>query len=249
MISRYINTLYRKWITPVLITLIPIASTAETQISVYHLQGLHTEQHNGAYDKIILTIKQRGVDLSLRFAPIVRAKHLFQNNQINCLCPADAADWFYPFPTVQTLPLNYAKAFIFTREEDPVISTPEQLKGLKIGVRTGMNFGDRFDGYKHTIKLDIEEVRDIELNYKKLLAGRIDAFMAYTPDIWNLLGQKDLSKLSYDKNNPFYVHPESIVCHDTPENRVFIKQFNHELSQLKQQGTLKELLGISYTLD
>ena len=222
---------------------------AQTQISVYHLQGLHTQNQDGAYDQLMQAMRKRGIANSLKFSPIVRAKHLFNTGKIDCLCPADAADWFYPFATVQSEPINYAKAFIFTRKQDPVISSISQLKGLAIGVRTGMNFNDGFEEIKNDINFDIEEVRDIELNYKKLMAGRIDAFVAYAPDIWNTLTEEQSNTLAFDRSKPFFVHPESVVCHDTPENQVFIKQFNHELNTLKAQGELKRILGKSYTLE
>jgi hypothetical protein len=226
------------WLAPCLAT---------PQIAVYHLEGLHNQQQSGSYDTLILKVKDLGVDLNLQFSPILRAKHSFNNNEIDCISPADSSGDPYPFPTVQTSPINMAKAYIFRRKGDSIIGDPMQLAGLKVGIRTGMNFGNDFEKIKKLVHIEL--VRDIELNYKKLMAKRIDAFVAYTPDIWNLLGSHELPTLVYDKNHPLLIHPESIVCHDSPENRDFITQFDQALIALIKDGVVKEILGISYGLD
>ena len=214
-------------------------------IGTYHLEGLHTSLQSGAYDKVFLKIKEQGVGFTFQFSPIIRAKHNFNNKAINCLSPSDASDSFFPFPTVQSTPINYAKAYIFSRKGEPVINKVEDLHGKKVGIRTGMNFNKELA--EHDVEFEIEYVRDIALNYKKLMAKRIDAFIAYTPDIWNLIGSRELADLTYEHKLSLLTHPESVVCHDTPSNRAFIKQFDYELNKLIQQGKLEELLGISYT--
>lgn len=217
---------------------------SQPTVAVYHLEGLHTAQTDGAYDKVLKKIKAQGVDFSLHFSPIIRAKHNFKNKIDDCLCPSDASGSFFPFPTVQSTPINYAKAYIFTRKNEPAISNIQELEGKKIGVRKGM-FVD--ESFAQEVQFEIEQVRDLELNYKKLQAKRIDAFVAYTPDIWNLLGDRELANLNYDSKLSLFTHAESMVCHDTPANRAFIKQFDHELNTLIKQGQIEKILGISYT--
>ena len=218
---------------------------AETSVVVYDIKGLHHADHSGSYDKILLKAKDLGVGVKLLHAPIIRAKHLFRSKQLNCISPTDGSTDPFPFATIQSLPLNLAKAYIFSKQGGPVYSDLKELKGLNIGVRKGLEFGGKLDQYP----LNIEPVWDTEQNYKKLLSGRIDAFIAYVPDLWGYFGSQHIPQLAYNKSKPILVYQESVACHDTPENRAFIKQLNTALQQLQQQGVIKDLLGFAYNLD
>ena len=218
---------------------------AEIAVVAYDIEGLHHDDHSGSYDKILLKTQDLGVRFKLIHTPIIRAKHLFRTQQLNCISPSDGSEDPFPFPTVQSTPLNLAKAYIFRKQGDTVISDLTALKGLNVGVRKGLEFGGKLVPYE----LQLEPVWDTEQNYKKLLSGRIDAFIAYVPDIWGYFDSKELPQLAYDKTKPIVIYRESVVCHDTPENRAFIKQLNSALTQLDKQGFIKELLGFAYNLD
>ena len=236
----------RWWLIPIGLIL-PLLSLGQTLIQTYDLKGLHNTARTGHYDKVMHLIQQQGVPLSLRHGPILRARYLFETKQVDCISPSD--DPYYDFLTLKSKPLNLAKAYIFRRQGDEIITDPKGLKGVVVGITLGMGFSDEFDRVAAELALQLEPVRDIELNYKKLLAKRIDAFIAYTPDIWNIFSTQTIPQLAYDRNKPIAVLSDSIVCHQTPENQAFIHQFNLALDALNQQGVLKELLGISYNFD
>ena len=221
------------------------SANAQTNIAVYNIKGLHNADHSGGYDRILLKAKQQGVDLKLVHTPIIRAKHLFNTRKIDCISPSDASADAFPFPSVQSSPLNIAKAYIFTRSNDNVISSLNGLKGKQVGIRKGLEFGGRLENQA----LNLEPVWDTEQNYKKLINKRIDAFIAYVPDIWGYFNSKELPGLTYDKSKPIVSYQESVACHDTPANHAFIKQLNFALQKLKEKGFIKQTLGIAYNLD
>ncbi|MCR8923537.1 transporter substrate-binding domain-containing protein [Dasania sp. GY-MA-18] len=251
MYSWYQNRCFPAAVTLYACTLLFSAkAVSETpQIAVYQLTGLINQQQTGSYNKVLSRIQSLGVNFTLQYSPIVRAKHNFNHQLADCIAPSDEDGTIFNFPTIQSLPFNYAMAYIFTRHDDAIISDLQALKGKKVGVRTGMRFSAEFEQMRNSGYFEVEPVRDLALNYRKLIAKRIDAFAAYTPDIWNLLNSKELAKLHYDASQSMQKHPERIVCHATLSNQAFIKQFNLALQQLKQQGELKQLLGLSYSLD
>lgn len=220
-------------------------ASAQTGIAVYDIKGLHNADHTGGYDRILLEAAKQGVDLKLNHTPIIRAKHLFHTKQIDCISPSDPSEDAFPFPSIQSTPLNMAKAYIFTREEDGVISNLNELKGKPVGIRKGLEFGSKLEKYQ----LNLEPVWDTEQNYKKLMNERIDAFIAYIPDIWGYFDDQQIPYTVYDKNKPIVAYQESVACHDTPANNAFIKQLNYALQKLKESGFFKQALGNAYNLD
>ena len=253
MLSRYKNLFRHTAITLCLYACTLLFSTSaisqEPQIAVYKLNGLINQQQTGSYNKLLKRIQALNVSFHLQYSPIIRAKHNFKLRLADCIAPSDEDGTIFNFPPIQSEPFNYAKGYVFTRHDDDTISDLQALKGKKVGVRTGMRFSAEFEQLRNSGYFEVEQVRDIALNYRKLIAKRIDAFAAYTPDIWVMLNNKELSQLHYDASHTMQKHSERVVCHASPSNQVFIDKFNLALQQLKQQGELKKLLGIAYTFD
>lgn len=128
--------------------------------------------------------------------------------------------------------------YILKESED--IATYEELRGKVIGAKRGVKFFKRFD---EDPSIQIEEIHTDELNFMKLVAGRIDAVIV-TESIGDYLlaksglGQK-IKKASfrYDKEVPVYF----AVSKKSPlMSRV------HELEdaarQLKQSGRFDQII-------
>lgn len=100
------------------------------------------------------------------------------------------------------------KAFYVLKGREKLISRYEDLYKLKIGTETGNRYFPRFD---KDDKISKEQVRDADINVKKLLAGHIDAFIMTDSQgdylIQTLNVQRRIAKAEfvYSKINPVYI--------------------------------------------
>lgn len=86
-----------------------------------------------------------------------------------------------------------------------------------------MLYGPEFEA----LKLNVELVSRIEQNIEKLLSGRIDAFLAWAPDIDAVLTKKNIQLV---RGKSFVIHNDAFLCHDTPKTRQFIVEFNRGIT-------------------
>jgi len=215
---------------------------AEVKIIAIEIPGLHQKDGKGVYDQILEETVVKNHLATVHLYPPARAEKMFSECQNCCFSPANKNQEFYDFgdDIVQTHPMNIAKIYIFVNKGQRPIHRLEDLRGKKVGIRTGMPYGKSFEN----IKLNTQAVPKLELNIKKVQKGRIDAFIAYIPDAYNAFRQLGMEPLPHDVANPVAVHPDSLVCRNVqPE---FISKFNALLKNLKESGRLKSILGDDY---
>ncbi len=212
-------------------------------VATYEIPNILEPNRSGSYDKILLAVEHAlGEVIDYSVFPPGRARVLFDSKKTDCILPFDADFLESKDALVQSDSLNLAKAYIFTKSGQQPLNSIDQLAGLLVGVRHGMAFGKDFD------KANLSLVRTalLEQNIQLLNRGRIHAFVAYEPDIWDAFNQLQIKPLNYDPLAPIVIHEDSILCHETPKARQFIQRFNLELRKLKDKGIVKEILGDSY---
>ena len=92
------------------------------------------------------------------------------------------------------------------------LSRLSDLKGMKVGVRTGMPYGSRVE----KAGLNLIKAKTDEANVKKLKAGRIDAFLAYTPDMMTVFQDLGMSPLPHAADKPVAIAVGSPFGHSSP---------------------------------
>ena len=215
---------------------------ADVKIFAIEIPGLHQKDGKGVYDQILQETVIKNNLATIKLYPPARAESMFSKCKNCCFSPANKNPEFYDYgdDIVQTDPMNIAKIYIFVKKGQAPINRLEDLKGKKIGVRTGMPYGKSFDN----AKLKTQAVPKLELNIKKVQIGRIDAFVAYIPDAYNAFRGLGIEPLPHDVAKPVAVHPDSLVCRNVqPE---FIDKFNELLKELRDSGRLKSILGDDY---
>lgn len=195
----------------------------EIKLMAYDIPAILQADKQGEYDLIIEQVnKLQQQKWRYAIAPPARVDSMFESNLIDCILPYDKA--FYPgTKVINSAPLNIAKARIYSLSTESM--SLNALKGKKVGARIGMLYGPEFDA----LKLDIKYVNSVEQNVEKLLSQRIDAFVAWSPDVEAVLLKKGLTLIS---SEPFVVHNEAFLCHDTPVSRAFIILFNEGIDKL-----------------
>ena len=117
------------------------------------------------------------------------------------------------------------------------------LTDKKLSIWNGLNPDIFLPDIKYT---SIEKVANDEIQLRMLNKGRIDAAIGLMPDM--VLAAEKLN-LELPKVSPKWIIPRSptkgatMVCHNTPENQAFIKQFNANLTVMKESGRLREIMG------
>ncbi|XQW86108.1 hypothetical protein ACOYR1_05055 [Thalassotalea piscium] len=195
----------------------------EIKLMAYDIPAVLQKDKQGKYDLIIeqvRIIQKQQWHYSL--APPPRVDKMFEEKMIDCILPFDKA--FYSDPTViNSAPLNIAKARIYSLNNK--IMSLISLKNKRVGARKGMLYGPEFDA----LNLNVSYVGHVNQNIEKLLSERIDAFVAWSPDVEAILLKKGLTLM---RSEPFIVHNEAFLCHDSKKTRAFISLFNQGLRQL-----------------
>lgn len=124
--------------------------------------------------------------------------------------------------------------------------TITDLKGKIIGITAGYSYGKEFDEVNKKGHLTTQEVSSDELNFKKLLIGRIELFPMQMDIGYDLLyrkfTQKQIDQLTYHpknlNNDPVYL----ILTNQNKKNIQRIKLFNKGLKKLKKSGKYDQYL-------
>lgn len=198
---------------------------AETTIYGIEIPGLHENNKSGVYDKIIDDLLIKPGLANLQVLPPAKAEDNFSNCKDCCFSPANLNKEFYNFgdDVVKTNPMGIAKIYIFTGKGQKTINNLSELKGKKVGARFGMPYGNTFDN----AGLNVEMVKSIESNIKKLDKGRIDAFIAYVPDAYDAFKSLGIPPYPHDLDKPIAIHEDCLVCRGVPPE--VIDKFNKGL--------------------
>jgi len=199
----------------------------DVRIAGYDIPALIQKDGTGEYDQKITNIQTKlSKTWQYKILPPARADKLFDAKALDCIFPYDRN--FHPNKqTINSLPLGIAQAYIYSNAGSSPIVNIKQLQGLRIGARIGMLYGPEFD----SLNLHVEYVTTLEQNIDKIKQGRIDAFVAWSPDSDAAFERKKMPPLPHGE--PFVEHNDAILCHDTLKNRAFINNFNQAMLSLK----------------
>lgn len=206
------------------------------------IPGLHQSDHNGVFDIVINKLLVESGLAVHRVLPTKRSYFEFEKCQSCCFSP-DNLDPLFQAPNtdlVETLPINIAKIYIFTRKGDKTLSHLSQLSGKRVGVKHGTTYGKQID----EAELNRIPANSILQNMKMLDQNRVDAVIAYIPDMFKVFQEIDAERFDYQEGSPLAIYKDSLVCKSVSES--FIQHFNQSLIQLEESGELKQMLGLYY---
>lgn len=197
------------------------SESSDAVIAAISIDGLHQKNGNGDYDKIVKGLAK------VRVLTPTAAEKLFTKGGADCISPANADNNFYTysFPVITSNSMFQAKIYAYTQTGTPVLSSLSELSGKKVGIRSGMPYGNEID----SSDLKFIKARDIETNIKRLKQGQIDVFIAYWPDTDAAFDKAGISPLTHAKDSPLAVHDDQVVCRDNEAGRAVIKAVNAKL--------------------
>jgi ABC-type amino acid transport substrate-binding protein len=222
--------------------MLPGVGAAEVKLGVVAIPGVLEADKSGDYDKVLARVGAvAGKPFKYVVLPPNRIEADLKSGDIDCLLPMDARYWKEKGNYVNSEPLNVAKSYFFSRQGDGPYTSLDQVKGKTIGIRTGLPYGPKLDGYTQ-----LAAVASDDQNVQKLNSKRIDVFLAYMPDMSIWAKEKKAALPSYKADTPFDTHRDAFLCRNTPEVQEFLKAFNPAVVKLRDSGELKKLLGDSF---
>jgi len=130
---------------------------------------------------------------------------------------------------------------LFHRKDQPIEwNSLDDLSDLKLGASIGYSYGPDFDDAVESGLLSVERESSTELNFRKLLFGRIDAF----PEEINVGYYILRRETDPTEAEAITHHPKSILENESfllfprndPDTAVLLKEFNEGLRKFRASG-------------
>jgi polar amino acid transport system substrate-binding protein len=183
---------------------------------------------------------EQGYDVTFHFLPWKRAYREAANSRHNA-----TAIWMYAEDREKDFKYSDAvmqeQFVLFHRKDLPVQwDTLSDLAGLTLGASMGYSYGPEFDRAAENKVLTVEKAASTELNFRKLLYGRIDAFPEEINVGYYILRREtdnqDTRKITHHprpilENESFLLFPR-----DDPNSDKLLRTFNRGLRNFRESG-------------
>lgn len=124
-------------------------------------------------------------------------------------------------------------------------ATLDDLKGHRIGTSLGITYPDEFKKLIESDSLYAEEAQNDELNFRKLLAGRIDIFPTTSVAGLELLRSKftpaEMAQIDYNKKPMMVSTGHLLFSKSNPAGEKYLNIFNSGLKKLVDDGTYDKM--------
>jgi ABC-type amino acid transport substrate-binding protein len=136
-------------------------------------------------------------------------------------------------------PINHANFVVYVRQDNPIVwDGLKSLKGLKIGVKRGFNYGDKWNSADFVEKKNVDKIIQ---GFKMLDAKRLDGFLGYEFN-WDYLLDKIGWTQKYRKLPVFEFSYEYLVAlKSNPRALQLLKDFDTGKRMLIQSGRLNAI--------
>lgn len=224
------------------------AAYAHVVISSNYIPGLlENRELAGPYNKLIKELNHlTKQEIKVIFYPPERAGIVFDNHKVDCLFPANPLSIDKDSKYLASQPINYVTAYVFGNK-------PFNLQQLlntegaqyQIAYRRGNTFGGALQKLAHHNLIDVN--LDAQ-SFGMLEKHRVDFVVGYLIDVKGIIDSAEEMKIYYSNDTQIYVQSENFVCHRSDKNASFVSELDQAISDLKENGKLKQILGESYNL-
>lgn len=157
-------------------------------------------------------------------------------------CTAGRAPYFYFSAPIIPVKL----AFFYRREQAFDWSSPGDLKGLKVGLSRDYHYGEIIEQAAADGLIKVEVATSDEINFRKLLAGRIDLFPIDVVVGRRLLARhfspQDMEKLAIHPRVVYATQLHLMLSKKVPGNAERMERFNQGLASIRQRGRVDAIL-------
>jgi len=198
-------------------------------------------KYSGVVSRIVTeAFALQGVKAEIEILPWGRAMAVAVEGESNGTFP-----WFYNTERAKNLLISdevmSTKYVFFHLKSYPFEwNTFDDLIGVDIGATVEWFYGKKFESAEKTGKISVERAPSLEINFRKLLGGRIHIFPSEPHAGYSLLNKSfnidDIRKLTF---HPKEFHNKSLhlmLSKKNQKNKQMLKLFNQGLKQLKESG-------------
>lgn len=202
----------------------------------HSINGLVFEDASGPYPKLLTKLNDAiGTELSFKVIPVKRAVYHFENKHDDCLLSGNSLTIKNPEKYLVSNPLSEIKLHFFNLQHMPPITSFNDLNQNKlIGGILGIDaLYKKVLPKEHKLTLVSSDEQSINM----LVAKRVQAILGFIPDL-----NAHLDILHYDETFVLYHGSDNLICHDTQENRDYLKRINQALEDIKASPTYDEIM-------
>ncbi len=200
------------------------------------------DNNNGVFVELTKAIaKEAGFELEISIKPAKRIGGEFMEGKVDSIFPA--LDVMFPPGKILKSSENiYVKQdFVFTKKGSPILKTIKDLEGKNVGITRGYPYVKELIDNKN-IKLQI--VSKDEMNTKKLIAGRIDAFVVEEKSGIKAFSNSGLNgQFQYDKTVPLSKQDVYYAFQNNEKGKKLEAAFSIALKKIKENGTFGKIMS------
>lgn len=215
---------------------------------IYALELVNRLSIDGSlhYNHLWYEIEKNGVPKFEAVLPFKRQLLEFHHNPDSCLFPGAISVLKQGMisedtPLIEGVGIDYVGLTVLTTSSNKPISKIEELHGKRVGIWNGLKL-DHLN--QHFDKMTLSLAKDEDQLIRLLNANRVDAILAFFPDILLTAERLKLKLPIYDKD--FWILPKApatLVCHDTKRNREIILRYNNAINHMRENKQLNKILG------
>ena len=202
-------------------------------------------RHGGFVNRVIReAFRREGLQVKFSYWPWKRALVAARNGKVDATSfwyssEEKARDFYYSNPISA-----HRELFFYLKKRNlPPWKTLSDLSGFDIGATRGYTYTDEFWRMGKQGELTIYEANSDELNFKKLLAGRVDLFPAGEVVGWRVLENLDKNareKVAVLEKPLAEQHGHLLFPRESPASKALLVRFNKGLKSLRQDGTYQQ---------
>ncbi len=209
----------------------------------------HTgDVYSGAYTEIVRELAQRvGLPLQVKSCPLKRCLYMLQHGDADIIIGVKdntERQRYLHFLQTPYRSSSADKVFFIQKEKRTSIGRYEDLRHLRIGVKLGADYFPQFD---HDSTLTKDPSKDMEVNFRKLSMGRLDAVIAAEDQGEAMLAQLHLGgkigKAAYRMPDP---SPRSIAIAKNSKHAGQLAALDKAMAAMVKDGTLAALFRRYY---
>ncbi|MCP5206202.1 MAG: transporter substrate-binding domain-containing protein [Hahellaceae bacterium] len=207
----------------------------------FPIPSMVINSNEGKFIELTKAVAEKaGIDIAISVYPAKRAQQFFLSQQADAIFPA--LDSYFPnkHPHRSQELLMVKRIYIFSKKDQPIYKSMDELEGKRIGTTLGYTYADTL---KHIKDTTIDQADSDESNAQKLARGWIDAFLV---EEWSGLkafeNTSTLNQVHYDVNSPISSFDVYYAFQPSLRGKRIAETFDRVLRQMKEDGSYQVIM-------
>ncbi len=199
------------------------------------------EDHGAFVDLVKEAVQRQGLDIRFIITPPKRTIKHFLEGKIDAVFPALDVNFADGIEVEKSEPIYQKVDFVFTVKGKPQLKIIQDLEGKKVAITRGYPYARQLTE-NNMIILDM--ANSDETNAKKLMKGRVDAFVVEEKSglqAFKTLGLLD--KVQWDQNVPLSKQKVYVAFHKNHKGKLLAGKISESIRAMKADGTLANIMA------